>query len=115
VYGSIGFNKGYHEFQITILKRPCCGYIGIAKDIQEPEKRGDYNTFYDSSTCVGMNNFRYGIYFFYKIFLVGSFSFCMFIYYIKVYLSLSPQNNTNEIMIITTHTLQVGIETWVTK
>ena len=57
VYGSIGFNRGVHEWMITILRRPCCGYIGVARGVEDPANRGDYNRFHDRNTCIGANNF----------------------------------------------------------
>ena len=53
VYGSMGFNRGTHEWRITVLHRPCCAYIGVATDA----RLGTYDTFVDQGTCVGVNNF----------------------------------------------------------
>jgi len=48
VYGSIGFNKGVHEWKITVQKRPCCAYAGIARNIEEPHNRGTQDKFHDA-------------------------------------------------------------------
>ena len=39
--------------QVTVLNRPCCGYVGVASD----GRLGTYDTFIDANTCVGINNF----------------------------------------------------------
>ena len=46
-----------HEWQVTVLQRPCCGYVGVARNIEDANNRGDYQKFHDSGTCVGVNNF----------------------------------------------------------
>ena len=44
VYGSVGFSRGTHEWKITILNRPCCGYVGVARE----GRLGTYDTFEDA-------------------------------------------------------------------
>merc|ERR1712185_154225 len=54
VYSNVGFSRGdVAQWKVTIIKSPCCGYCGIAKD----GRWGTYDTFADSKTCVGFSNF----------------------------------------------------------
>jgi len=50
---TVGFDSGVHEWSITILKTPCCGYVGVMAD----SFGKDYSHFVDQGTCVGLNNF----------------------------------------------------------
>ena len=54
VFSNIGFDSGIHEFAVTIKAQPCCAYVGLA---EEDRRNGTYNSFFDSSTCVGLSNF----------------------------------------------------------
>jgi len=53
VFGNQGFTTGVHEWVVTILAQPCCGYAGIAAH----GSLGTQDSFADSKTCVGFNNF----------------------------------------------------------
>ena len=54
MFGSVGVGPGeVAQWRVTILKAPCCGYTGIAKE----SKRGNYESFADQATCVGFSNF----------------------------------------------------------
>jgi hypothetical protein len=56
VYGSIGFNRGVHEWTITVLNRPCCAYVGIARNIEDPNNRGPQDKFHDAVTSHGVSD-----------------------------------------------------------
>ena len=53
VFSNVGFSRGVHEFRVTILRRPCCGYVGLCAST----KLGTQDSFFDSKSCFGINNF----------------------------------------------------------
>lgn len=51
-----GFDRGVHEWRVTIVRTPCCGYVGVIRAIEDPNNHGDQSRFHDKDTHVGVKN-----------------------------------------------------------
>ena len=53
-YGAVGVAPGQvAQWKVTVVKQPCCAYVGVAK----MSRLNTYDSFVDSSTCIGFSNF----------------------------------------------------------